>query len=132
MYRLIRVEPFGDKPTIVRVFRNGDEYRSVAYTFEGDEGAATVPTPTHARKAALQREQWGQLIAVLEKGHFWDSPIQPPPRTDHLFVADGEGVLIEGRRGSWYHAIIRTPVPAEPDDEAKKVFLELSGLNLRY
>jgi hypothetical protein len=125
-YRFIVERSFDPEPVAIRVTRSGRSYNLEATALSG--GTRGIPFSFTDRSTKIISEmEWQSVVASVQHGGFWTTPELPIwPHND--LILDGSTWLLEGRQGSGYHLVARTPSKAEKFfTDAGLLLLRLSG-----
>jgi len=121
-YRLIEAHAFS-RPWIVRVSASARGYQLLGVTLTGPfDGPLEVG---RRQNKTVSLAEWKQLQTALAQADFWFSPPHRRPTLPHM---DGMSWMLEGRRGSEYHAILREPGQESAFDHLADLVLETAGL----
>lgn len=134
VYRLT-VRPTFLKPVSIRIETRGARHVVVAKRLSGAGGYNPGRLQRETRRT-LKREEWGQLLALLEAASFWtlpyDDPLaKPDAQGNERICLDGSRWTVEGVRRGQYHAVNRYCSEVQSFDALVYFIASVSGLGLK-
>lgn len=133
-YRLLYFRAFEPEPRVIRIAGSGRQFTLTAIELAG--GATGVPLHLKNRMTkSISEEHWRALLTALAEMPFWAMRTYRVrlPHESILFFdgAWADTLLLEGRRGSAYHVIVRGPSEKGPPfRNAVALFYKLAGLDV--
>ena len=124
-YRLIWFPTF-DAPTVIRIWRSGENFFIVTKRLSGKDGYELGKLKTEQTRS-VTAEEWNNFLNLLNNRCFWNAPsiVKEVP------VVDGASWRFEGSRNKHHHFVDRI----SPSDQMKEIFralFELTGVKTEY
>lgn len=121
-YRFVWIHTFSNvQPVVIRVTRRASGWSIRAAQFRGLADQAIVAR----NERMLSTEEAQAVLQIVTDSKFWTTT---SPREDPEGLRDGANWILEGRRGTGYHAVHRAGQLENPLRGLAVVLVRLSGL----
>lgn len=125
-YRLIWIPTF-DSPTVIRVWRSGDEYFIVTKRLHRNINNLEIGKLVLNQTRSITKSEWIDFVNLTENGCFW----KVPTNIEEIIGNDGASWIFEGYSNGEYHLLDRSN-PSNYMIEIYRNLFKMTKIEMEY
>ena len=125
-YRLIWIPTFDD-PTIIRIWRSGENYFIVTKRLNRNKNNLEIGKLKFEKTHSITAEEWQSFVSLLQQRCYW----VVPSKIEEPIVMDGASWTLEGISNGKYHLVYRTLPSAQMSGIFRELF-KLTGVEMEH